>query len=107
MEARLHRAASFLLHPECLYGIDGGGPPSGNQGRNQTAASEQSADGQDCDWIVPPDSKEKRLHGARGEPGNDETTHETEGKQESSFLHHKEQHVGPLCAEGHYHADSP
>ena len=86
MEAQLHRVASFLLHPKCLYGIDGGGPPSGNQGRDQTADSEQSADGDNCGWIVPPDSKEECLHGAHGEPGDDETARETEGKQESSWI---------------------
>ena len=86
---------TFLFRSKCLHGIDGSGPSGRNHGREQTTASEQTADRQDCDWIVPPDSKEKRLNDACGEPGCDETEGETEGKQQSGFLHHEEHHIGP------------
>lgn len=45
------------------------------------------------------DPKEKRLHGARGEPRGNKPRDETQRKQERSLLEHKEQPVGSLHAE--------
>ena len=66
---------------------------------------EQSTDGQDCNRVVPPDTKEKCLNGARGEPRDNEPGDETQGKQGRGLLEHKQQYVGSLRAESHADAD--
>jgi hypothetical protein len=70
-------AGRFLLRPKCLHGIDGGGATSGNNRRDQAAGREQSTDGQDCNWVVPVDTKEKCLNGARREPRGNEPEDES------------------------------
>src|SRR6202034_127825 len=95
------RTGSLLLRTKCLHGIDGGGATSGNDGRDQAGDREQSTDGQDCNWVVPADTKEKRLNGARGGPRGNQPGDEPKRKQERGPLEHKHQHVGSLRAESH------
>ena len=98
-------AGRFLFRPKCLHGIGGGGAASGNHGRDQAGDREQSTDAQDCNWVVPADTKEKRLDGARGEPRGNQPGDEADGQQGGGLLQDEQKYIRTLRAEGHADAD--
>lgn len=95
----------LLFRPQRLHGIDRDSAASGNHGREQARDCEQNTDRKDCNWVVPADTKEKRLDGARGKPRSDEARGEANSKQKYGFLEHQPKYIAAPRAESHPNAD--